>query len=59
MADIKVKALADVVSGGKAHKAGSTFAANEVSISQAEAFGLVERVTQDKPKSKPRAKRRE
>lgn len=48
MTDVKLKALADVFSGGKGHKAGSTFTASEESAEQALAFGLVERVEDEK-----------
>ncbi len=52
MAEVTYRALRDVVSPGGAHKQGSTFTADEESVVQALAFGLVERVDEDdKPKS--------
>ena len=57
MAEGTYRALRDVVSPTGAHEQGSTFTADAESVAQALAFGLVERVQDDKPKSKPAVKR--
>ena len=53
MAEQTYKALSDVVTEGKAIKAGQTFTASDETVAQALAFGLVEPV-KDEPKAKPR-----
>ena len=56
MAEDTYRALRDVVSPTGAHGQGSTFTADDESVAQALAFGLVERV-EDDDKPKPQAKR--